>query len=81
MTEQQIVGAGIRLIGLYRILQAGGNDLYYLFGGRGALPVGTDPTVVGMQALIVNLVLGVAIIAFAPAIVRLIYRDTPPPKP
>jgi len=73
MTEQRTLANAIRFIGLWRIFINGGNALYYLIAwqlahGTNAVPqVWTD-----IQALIFDLVLGIAIIVAAPAVAQLI---------
>ena len=63
----------IRFIGLWRIFINGGNSLYYVIvkqigmKTQSGLPVSID-----IQALIFDLVLGIAIIAAAPAVAQII---------
>ena len=72
----------IRFIGLWRIFINGGNALYYLIAQQ--LAHGTAPNMqVGMdiQALVFDLVLGIAIIVAAPAVAQMIVgRKTAPPE-
>jgi hypothetical protein len=83
MIERQIVGAAIRIFGLWRILLNGVSDLYLLFASHfdGASQFGNTNASAEKMALlnsIFNLVAGILIIVAAPAIVRMIYRDEPP---
>lgn len=74
MTEQQALGVAIRIIGIWRIAMTGGDSLYFvLFGNRTDLA--TNPAILGLQGLILNLAIGGALLFAAPAIVRLIYRS------
>ena len=69
----------IRFIGLWRIFINGGNALYYLIAQQ--LAHGTAPNMqVGMdiQALVIDLVLGIAIIVAAPAVAQMIVGTKAP---
>jgi hypothetical protein len=70
----------IRFIGLWRIFINGGNALYYLIAQQ--LAHGTAPNMqvsADIQALVFDLVLGIAIIVAAPAVAQMIVgRKTMP---
>jgi len=83
MVERQIVGAAIRIFGLWRILITGLSDLYVLVASHiEATPqlgqFGPDAEKVALLNGIFNVVVGIAVIMAAPAIVRMIYRDPSP---
>ena len=73
MGERNILANAIRFIGLWRIFINGGNSLYYVvvkqigIRTQSILPVSMD-----IQALIFDLVLGIAILAAAPAVAQMI---------
>lgn len=73
MGEANMLANAIRFIGLWRIFINGGNALYYLIAQQ--LAHGTAPNMqvsMDIQALVFDLVLGIAIIVAAPAVVQII---------
>jgi hypothetical protein len=73
MTEQGILATAIRFIGLWRIFINGGNALYYLIAQQLAHGIARGPQVAAdIQALIFDLVLGIAVIVAAPAVAQMI---------
>jgi hypothetical protein len=78
VNEERLLGAAIRIIGLWRIFFDGGNALYFVIvkdiglKTQSALPITLD-----LQGLVFNLVLGAAIILATPAILHLIYGRKP----
>jgi hypothetical protein len=79
MTEQRILANAIRIIGLWRIFINGGNSLYYVIAKQiGIRTQSILPASIDIQALIFNLVLGIAIIAAAPAVAQMILGTRAP---
>ena len=73
MAEQQVLANAIRIIGLWRIFINGGNSLYYVIVKQiGIRTQSMVPATIDIQALIFDLVLGIAIIAAAPAVAQMI---------
>ena len=73
MGEQQMLANIIRLVGLWRIFINGGNALYYLVVQQLTHgPVAGPQVTADIQALIFDLVLGIAVIVAAPALAQLI---------
>lgn len=73
MGEANMLANASRFIGLWRIFINGGNALYYLIAQR--LAHGTAPNMqvsTDIQALVFDLVLGIAIIVAAPAVAQMI---------
>jgi len=72
----------IRFIGLWRIFINGGNALYYLIAQQLAHGTAAGPQAwMDIQALIFDLVLGIAVIVAAPAVAQMIVgRKTVPPE-
>ena len=69
----------IRFIGLWRIFINGGNALYYLIAWQLAHGPNSVPQVwADIQALIFDLVLGIAIIVAAPAVAQMILGTRAP---
>jgi hypothetical protein len=74
MTERGIVGAAITIIGLWRILNGGVSDLFYVVMKQiglktaSALPVDID-----IQGFVWDISLGTLIILAAPAILNMIF--------
>ena len=69
----------IRFIGLWRIFINGGNALYYLIAWQLAHGANSVPQVwTDIQALIFDLVLGIAIIVAAPAVAQMIVGTRAP---
>jgi|1185.fasta_scaffold125842_3 hypothetical protein len=63
----------IRFIGLWRIFINGGNSLYYVIVKQIGMKTQSGlPASIDIQALIFDLVLGIAIIAAAPAVAQMI---------
>jgi hypothetical protein len=63
----------IRFIGLWRIFINGGNALYYLIAQQLMHGIARGPQVeADIQALVFDLVLGIAIIIAAPAVAQMI---------
>ena len=74
MTERGIVGAAITIMGLWRILNGGVNDLFYVVAKQMGLKTASSlPVVMDIQGVIWDVLLGVVIILAAPAIVNMIY--------
>jgi hypothetical protein len=73
VSERNILACAIRIVGLWRIFINGGNALYYVVvkqlthATAQGLPVSMD-----IQALIFDLVLGIAVIVAAPAVAQMI---------
>jgi hypothetical protein len=73
MTEQRFLANAIRFIGLWRIFINGGNALYYLIVRQLTHATASGPLVsADIQALIFDLVLGIAVIVAAPAVAQMI---------
>lgn len=73
MAEDRILANVIRFIGLWRVFINGGNALYYVIAKQvGARTQSILPATIDLQALIFDLVLGIAIIVAAPAVAQLI---------
>jgi hypothetical protein len=73
MTEQRMLANAIRFIGLWRIFINGGNALYYLIAQQLAHGTASGPQVwMDIQALVFDLVLGIAVIVAAPAVAQMI---------
>jgi hypothetical protein len=71
--EQQMLANIIRLVGLWRIFINGGNALYYLVVRQLTHATAAGPLLAAdIQALIFDLVLGIAVIVAAPALAQLI---------
>jgi hypothetical protein len=82
MSEERLVGAAIRIIGLWRIFYMGGNALYYVIAkDLGLKTTSTQPISVDLQNFVFECLLGTAIIFAAPAIVHLIYGRKPNAQP
>lgn len=80
MGEANMLANAIRFIGLWRIFINGGNALYYLIAQQLAHGTAAGPQVwTDIQALIFDLVLGIAVIVAAPAVAQMIVR-TPKTK-
>jgi hypothetical protein len=63
----------IRFIGLWRIFINGGNSLYYVIVKQIGMKTQSGlPASIDIQALIFDLVLGIAIIAAAPAVAQMV---------
>ena len=63
----------IRFIGLWRIFINGGNSLYYVVIKQIGMKTPSGlPVSIDIQALIFDLILGIAIIAAAPAVAQMI---------
>ena len=79
MAEQQVLANAIRIIGLWRIFINGGNSLYYVIVKQiGIRTQSMVPASIDIQALIFDLVLGIAIIAAAPAVAPMIVGNKAP---
>ena len=75
MGEANMLANAIRFIGLWRIFINGGNALYYLIARQLAHGTAAGPQVwTDIQALIFDLVLGIAVIVAAPAVAQMIVR-------
>ena len=75
MGEANMLANAIRFIGLWRIFINGGNALYYLIAQQLAHGTASGPQVwMDIQALIFDLVLGIAVIVAAPAVAQMIVR-------
>ena len=73
VTEQRMLANAIRFIGLWRIFINGGNSLYYVIVKQIGMKTQSGlPASIDIQALIFDLVLGIAIIAAAPAVAQMI---------
>lgn len=73
MGERNMLANAIRFIGLWRIFINGGNSLYYVVVKQiGIKTQSILPASIDIQALIFDLVLGIAIIAAAPAVAQMI---------
>jgi hypothetical protein len=74
MTERGIVGAAITIMGLWRILNGGVSDLFYIVVKQMALKTAsTLPVVIDIQGFIWDALMGTIIIMAAPAILNMIY--------
>lgn len=81
MGEANMLANAIRFIGLWRIFINGGNALYYLIAQQLAHGTASGPQVwMDIQALIFDLVLGIAVIVAAPAVAQMIV-GTKAPRP
>ena len=79
MGEANILANAIRFIGLWRIFINGGNSLYYVVIKQiGIKTQSIMPVLIDIQALIFDLVLGIAIIAAAPAVAQMIVGNRAP---
>lgn len=73
MGERNMLANAIRFIGLWRIFINGGNSLYYVVVKQiGIKTQSILPASIDIQALIFDLVLGIAIIVAAPAVAQMI---------
>jgi hypothetical protein len=73
MGEDRMLANAIRFIGLWRIFINGGNALYYVIAKQVGMKLQSElPVSIDIQALIFDLVLGIAIIAAAPAVAQMI---------
>jgi hypothetical protein len=73
MGEHNMLTNAIRFIGLWRIFINGGNSLYYVIVKQIGMRTQSGlPASIDIQALIFDLVLGIAIIAAAPAVAQMI---------
>jgi hypothetical protein len=73
MTEQSALRTAIRIIGLWRIFESAANNLYYVAIKQLGLPTAsTLPVKTDIEGLVFNLVVGVLIVAAAPALVQMI---------
>ena len=78
MTEQRLVSAAIRIIGLWRILYSGGAALYYVLAKQlGVVTLSTMPLATEWYTLIYEVVLGVIIVLAAPFIAQAIFGTKP----
>jgi hypothetical protein len=74
MTERGIVGAAITIMGLWRILNGGVNDLFYVVAKQmGVKTASSLPVIIDIQGLVWDALLGTLIILAAPAILNMIY--------
>ena len=82
MGERNMLANAIRFIGLWRIFINGGNALYYLIAQQLAHGTAAGPQAwMDIQALIFDLVLGIAVIVAAPGVAQMIVdRKTVPPE-
>jgi len=79
MGEANMLANAIRFIGLWRIFINGGNALYYLIAQQLAHGTASGPQVwMDIQALIFDLVLGIAVIVAAPAVAQMIVGPKAP---
>ena len=78
MTEQRLVSAAIRIIGLWRIFYQGGAALYYILARQVGISASVlVPPATGWFNLAYEVVLGVVIVLAAPFIAQAIF-DTKP---
>lgn len=78
MTEQRLVSAAIRIIGLWRILMGGGTSLYYVLAKQlGVVMSNTTPLATEWFTLIFEVLLGVIIVLAAPFIAQAIFGTKP----
>jgi hypothetical protein len=78
MTEQRLVSAAIRIIGLWRIFYQGGGALYYILGRQLGITTSTlVPLATGWFNLIYEVVFGVIIVLAAPFIAQAIFGTKP----
>ena len=69
MTEQRLVSAAIRIIGLWRIFYIGGSALYYVIAKHlGVITSSAIPLTTEWFSLIYEVLLGVIIVLAAPFI-------------
>jgi len=81
MTERGIVGAAITIMGLWRILNGGVNDLFYVVAKQAGLKTPSSlPVIIDIQGLAWDVLLGTLIILAAPAILSLIYGSKANPQ-
>jgi hypothetical protein len=85
MIERQIVGAAIRIFGLWRIFMTGLSSLIYWVAGHFQTSSDFSQITVAAQKealpnVIFNIVVGIAVIFAAPSIARTIYREPPSPQ-
>jgi hypothetical protein len=77
--EKLLVSAGIRLIGLWWIFFEGGYNLYHIVVKHtGLLTTSSIPVAANEQAVIFDLLLGVAIILLAPVVALAIFGADKP---
>ena len=79
MTEQRLVSAAIRIIGLWRIFYMGGGALYYVIAKQLNIPTAsTTPLATLWFALLYEVVLGVILVLAAPFIAQAIFGTKSP---
>ena len=81
MTEQRLVSAAIRIIGLWRILYQGGGALYYILVKQLNIPTSSmAPLSSYWFALLYEILLGGVLVFAAPFIAQAIFGTKPPPQ-
>ncbi len=82
MTEQRLVSAAIRIIGLWRIFYQGGGALYYVLAKHLNITTpSTLPLTYYWSAFLYEVVLGSIIVLAAPFIAQVIFGTKPVSQP